>query len=210
MQCRIATDRTEVKKLEQKIILEQNEDMRLGSFEFKAMNNSLRRFYQKRFEFRYFKNMLKAQEIELKNGVIVDAGCGSGYSSQLIQEKFTPKRLIAFDFMPEQIELAKIRNRRNNLNINFYQGDMREIKELDNSIDAVFIFGVIHHISDWQNAIKEVYRILKPEGVLLIEEPHYRFDFEELELEMESRGFKILEQKKFIFGYFRSYLARKE
>lgn len=183
--------------------------MRLGSMEFKAMNNAIRRLVQKKFEFRYFRNMLRSQNINLNKKVIIDAGCGSGYSSQLINENFTPRRLIAFDYMPEQIELAKMRNEKKNLNINFFEGDIRNINESSESIDGVFIFGVIHHITDWQNALKEVYRVLKPNGVLLIEEPHHQFEFDELETEMEQLGFKILEIKKFLFGYFRSFLAIK-
>ena len=173
------------------------------------MNNQIRRFFQKRFEFRFFRKMLKSQNIKLDKKVIMDAGCGSGYSSQLIKEKFTPKRLIAFDYMPEQIKLAEKRSSKNNLNIDFFVGDIRKTRESDRSIDCVFIFGVIHHIPDWENALKEVHRILKPEGVLLIEEPHYRFEFEELESEMENIGFHILEKKKFLFGYFRTYIAMK-
>lgn len=196
---------------QEELVLQNNVDdnMRLGSMEFKAMNNAFRRFIQKKFEFRYFRNMLKSQNLDLNEKVIIDAGCGSGYSSQLIYEEFSPTRLIAFDYMPEQIELAKARNEKNNLNINFFEGDIRNINEPSESIDGVFIFGVIHHIVDWQNALKEVYRILKPNGVLLIEEPHYQFEFDELETEMEHIGFKILEIKKFLFGYFRSYLVMK-
>jgi ubiquinone/menaquinone biosynthesis C-methylase UbiE len=196
---------------QEELVLQNNVDdsMRLGSMEFKAMNNTIRRFIQKKFEFRYFRNMLKSQHINLNENVIIDAGCGSGYSSQLIYEKFAPARLIAFDYMPEQIKLAKARNEKKNLNINFFEGDIRKINEPSESIDGVFIFGVIHHIEDWQNALKEVCRVLKPNGALLIEEPHHRFEFDELEAEMEQVGFEILEKKKFLFGYFRSYLAMK-
>ena len=196
---------------QEKIVYQNNEDdnMRLGTMEFKAMNNPIRRFIQKRFEFRYFRNMLKSQNIDLNEKIIIDAGCGSGYSSQLIYENFTPTRLIAFDYMSEQIELAKLRSKRKNLNIEFFEGDIRKINESSESIDAIFIFGVIHHIADWQNALKEVCRVLKPNGVLLIEEPHHEFEFEELEFEMEQLGLKVIEMKKFFFGYFRSYLAMK-
>ncbi len=196
---------------QEKLVFQNNtgNSMRLGSMEFKAMNNAIRRLVQKKFEFRYFRNMLRSQNINLNKKVIIDAGCGSGYSSQLINENFTPRRLIAFDYMPEQIELAKMRNEKKNLNINFFEGDIRNINESSESIDGVFIFGVIHHITDWQNALKEVYRVLKPNGVLLIEEPHHQFEFDELETEMEQLGFKILEIKKFLFGYFRSFLAIK-
>ncbi len=55
-------------------------EMRLGKTEFYAMNNPVRRFIQKYWEFRVFINFLKKQKINLSGKVIIDAGCGSGYS----------------------------------------------------------------------------------------------------------------------------------
>ena len=38
------------------------------------------------------------------------------------------------------------------------------------SMDAVFGFGVLHHIPDWQAALTEIARVLKTDGVYFIEE----------------------------------------
>jgi len=57
---------------------DSNGDMRLGKLEFLAMNNPLRRWVQKHVEFRIFKNQLQKRDIHLEDGVIMDAGCGSG------------------------------------------------------------------------------------------------------------------------------------
>ena len=40
----------------------------------------------------------------------------------------------------------------------------------DNRFDAVFDFGIIHHIPNWRNCIEELSRILKPTGRLILEE----------------------------------------
>ncbi len=37
-------------------------------------------------------------------------------------------------------------------------------------MDAVFCFGVLHHVPDWQAALGELARVLKPGGVLYLEE----------------------------------------
>ena len=52
--------------------------MQLSSREFKLMNNPIRRYYQKHYEFRYFLAMLHAQHIDLEGKRILDAGCGLG------------------------------------------------------------------------------------------------------------------------------------
>jgi ubiquinone/menaquinone biosynthesis C-methylase UbiE len=119
-------------------------EMRLGKTEFYAMNNPGRRFIQKYGEFRVFKNFLKKQKINLSGKVIIDAGCGSGYSSKLIMDEFNPSELIAFDIMPEQIAIAQKRY----TNIKFNIGDLTQIKIPDSTADAVFVFGILHHIPD--------------------------------------------------------------
>ena len=59
--------------------------MRLGVIEFLSMNNPIRRWIQKHVEFRLLKKKhLEKQCIDLGGGVIMDAGCGSGYSTELL------------------------------------------------------------------------------------------------------------------------------
>jgi ubiquinone/menaquinone biosynthesis C-methylase UbiE len=180
--------------------------MSLGQFEFFAMNNFFRRLIQKQSEMRTFKSMLKHEGINLQGSRIMDAGCGSGYSTKLILEIFKPSKIVAFDYMSDQIALASKRG----LPVDFFVGDMRKIDLLDNSIDAVFIFGVLHHIPDWENAVEEVARILKKQGVLLVEEPEARgFSWSSFEKGLRTTGFSILQKRLIMLSYFRSYLCQK-
>ncbi len=179
--------------------------MRLGRLEFAAMNTPLRRMIQKHVEFATFCNFLKLKNISLTNTVIMDAGCGSGYSTQLIINEFKPVQVIAFDLMPEQIELAKKRG----LPVNFTTGDVTNMREADNSCHAVFVFAVLHHIPKWRTAIQEIYRVLKPGGWLLVEEPEYRLTWKDLKQAMMDTGFAVLAEKNILFRLFRSYLCQK-
>lgn len=181
------------------------DEMRLGKTEFHAMNNPIRRFLQKHYEFAVFKQFLKENGISLHNKNILDAGCGSGYSTELILKEFLPHRLTAFDYMPEQINLAK----RRKLSAKFYVGDMTDIRENDSSFEAVFVFGVIHHIPHWKKALEQIYRVLKKDGVLLIEEPLARFTWLEFENELINIGFTITKKRNIFFNYFRSYCCIK-
>lgn len=182
-----------------------NDDMRLGILEFAAMNNPLRRWIQKNVEFKIFKRHLEKRRADLQGGIIMDAGCGSGYSTELIVNEYHPSQVIAFDYMPEQVRLA----RRRGLNVEFFVGDLRQIESESGICDAVFIFGVLHHIREWRNALSEVARVLKPGGVLLVDEPEYRFTWPELESGIASVGMDILEVSHLFFKYFAAYLCQK-
>ena len=41
----------------------------------------------------------------------------------------------------------------------------------DFTFDAVFDFGVLHHLPNWRAALREVARVLKPNGQFFFEEP---------------------------------------
>ena len=182
-----------------------NNHMRLGMLEFIAMNNPLRRWIQKHIEFKIFKRHLEKWRADLQGGIIMDAGCGSGYSTELIVNEYHPSQVIAFDYMPEQVCLA----RRRGLNVDFFVGDLRQIESKSGICAAVFIFGVLHHIPQWRNALSEVARVLKPGGVLLVDEPKYEFTWQELESGIASVGMDILEVSHLFFKYFAAYLCRK-
>jgi len=49
-------------------------------------------------------------------------------------------------------------------------GDATRIAADDDSFDAVFDFGILHHVPDWQAAALEVRRVLRPGGRFFFEE----------------------------------------
>ena len=182
--------------------------MCLGKTEFLLMNNPFRRLIQKQIEFRVFKNFLKKQNINLLGKVIIDAGCGSGYSSKLIMDAFNPSDLIAFDIMPEQIAIAQKRYR----DIHFMVGDLTQIQIPNNMADAVFVFGILHHIPDWKKALKNISGFLTQSGICLVEEPLGGFigNWNEFEQGMQVSRLSICERKDLFGPLFRSYLCIKK
>ncbi|KAA3617995.1 MAG: class I SAM-dependent methyltransferase [Calditrichaeota bacterium] len=197
--------------------------MRLNRLEFLAMNNGPRRLHMRLVEFRIFKNLLRRKNICLHGKILLDAACGSGYSLKLLEKAFQPERLFGFDIMPEQAKLVD----RPAKNTYFFLGDITRLALADAIFDGIFAFGILHHIDDWIAGAQELHRVLKPGGVLLIEEPnrpaveffhrYFRFDFPkknrfdwpDFELKMAQIGFKKLHHTKIYCDCLRAYLWRK-
>ena len=197
--------------------------MKLNDREFKAMNTPLRWWIQENVEFEVFKRHLRKYNIDIKNSVILDVGCGSGFSTKLISQEFAPRRLVAFDFMPEQIELAKNKN----IQAEFSVGDSTNINMPSSTFDAVFVMGVLHHIPEWKKAIREISRVLKPDGLLLVEEPSKFLLFladivrythpkeaktfwNEFENELKASGFNVLSREIVLLCLGQSFLLKKQ
>ncbi len=104
----------------------------------------------------------------LANKEVLEIGCGSGLGTKIILKYFTPSKIIATDLDERQITLAKKNVK--DVNIIFEIADAARLNYPDNSFDAVFEYGAIHHIPspDWQKCLQEVLRVLKPNGKLFV------------------------------------------
>ena len=142
----------------------------IDTLDLAFVNSLMKRLMEKYFEMITFKKFLKSHKIRLTNKTILDAGCGSGFGLKLIEESFHPSNLYGFDILPEQVLRAQKRKLKAKISV----GDITNIKFPSEMFDAVFVFTVLHHIPDYPVALKEISRILKPGGVLLIDELNKR------------------------------------
>ena len=140
--------------------------MKLNWAERWAVNNPFR-VIQQRLEMRWLK-----KNSDLKPGSsVLEVGCGRGAGAGLILSEFQPAVLQAMDLDIEMIVKAKDylppeQSRR----ISFYVGDVLRLPYKDGALDAVFAFGVLHHVPDWQAALGEIARVLKKGGIYFLEE----------------------------------------
>lgn len=106
---------------------------------------------------------------------ILDLGCGQGFDlfriSQLIDNE---SRLIGIDGIEKSIvkanELYGQDTRMKFINYDFAQGIPFE----DSSFDLVYSINMLECITDKQNLLKEVYRVLKPNGQVIF--AHFDWD----------------------------------
>ena len=136
---------------------------------------------------------------------ILELGCGNGITTGFIVKKFPESRIVALDYDPDQIEIAK---RKKVDNVEFIVGDASDLKFKDQTFDMVIESLAFHHVKDYKKAIKEVYRVLRKGGQFIVfdiatksilffnwieKEPTY-FSKNEFIDELRKVGFKIQRQ----------------
>jgi len=95
----------------------------------------------------------------------LDFGCGNGAAAIHLASKLGLK-VTGIDVDPAQIEVAQARSDQNK-NARFLTADGTKLPFDDSEFDFVATHMVTHHIPDWQNALQQMLRVLKPYGYLI-------------------------------------------
>jgi len=140
--------------------------MLLNRVEYAMMNNPLREAIQRHFE---APRLLRLGG-SMPGGRALEIGCGRGVGTELILDRFGADVVDAFDLDPSMVMLARARLRPRGERVRLWVGDACAIAAPDAHYDAVFDFGIIHHVPDWRRAIAEVRRVLTPGGRFYAEE----------------------------------------
>ena len=130
------------------------------------VNSPVRKLVQN-MEARYFR---RARPMP-RGAHCLEIGCGRGYGAQLVRDNFHPRRVDAIDIDPAMIELAL----RETPDLHFGQAvffvaDAQRLPYRNGRFDAVFNFGIIHHLEQWNLGLKEISRVLREGGGFYFEE----------------------------------------
>jgi SAM-dependent methyltransferase len=103
---------------------------------------------------------------ELAPATFLDAGCGEGFVSNLLVERFPGLEVSAFDFNPSSVAHAQQRNP----GVDCRVASIYEIPWEDNSFDAVGCFEVMEHLYEPTRALQELARVSRQ--YLVVSVPH--------------------------------------
>ena len=140
---------------------------------------------KQRFEL-YFPYLKESAEFKYhRNEKVLEVGVGMG--TDLIEYSKNGSKVFGIDLGPDQIQLSK--EMFETLDLPFEDLKVASVENLpyeENFFDLVYSFGVIHHTPNINDAVKEIYRVLKPGGRAIIM--------------IYSRGWKHYIKRCFIHG----------
>jgi len=183
--------------------------MRMRLFEKWMMRSPVRRWM-----LRWLEVPRVLDGVDLPAGArVLEIGCGDGYGALLLRRRAPAAEVVAVD-----LDAAMLRHARRMLArpprslhdagtrpVSLVCGDATALAFPDASFDAVVLFGMLHHVTRWREAVREVYRVLAPGGVFAMEEAllsdrplwlnrwwgHVPFEADEVRHALTSAGFVV-------------------
>lgn len=171
-----------------------------------------------------FNELVRDQELR-SDDVVLDIGCGHGLQTTLLGTK--AKKVIGIDIASDDLDAARrvARHVDGRANCEFRCERLERAGFPGDSFDKIYSFSVLEHIDNYEDVLRESYRILKPKGQLIfscdtlesiddveIVETHKRkyyvqhyFNRAEMRRLLEEIGFKHLS----VYPIFKSDYAKK-
>jgi len=100
----------------------------------------------------------------------LEIGCGTGFVISAISERFHEARLSGSEYFEEGLVYARQRVP----GAEFTQMDARHIP-YESDLDAIGAFDVLEHIEEDEAVLQQIWKALKPGGVVLITVPQHRW-----------------------------------
>ncbi|NLE07055.1 MAG: class I SAM-dependent methyltransferase [Parcubacteria group bacterium] len=152
------------------------------------------------------KNILDAG-VNFNNKRVLDIGCGNGTTLMYLRKHFNIKG-VGIDISKNVVK--KLQENIKDANLSFYEGDFRNLQTIEhNQFDIILSFGVIEHFEEYGLALAEARRILKPNGQLILIQPHlFSFGFVQEQYLRLMNKWKFGKQKDFSCFYYRLLLQK--
>ncbi|MBI2596242.1 class I SAM-dependent methyltransferase [Candidatus Daviesbacteria bacterium] len=137
----------------------------------------------------WYKNLLN------KKMVILDAGCGSGQHSNLAAKYV--KKIIGIDNQQSNIKIAQTdaKNKKIN-NVEFILGNLeKKISLQSGSVNLAILFDILEHIINRQKFLKEIKRLLKNKGIVLVVIPNNETSWKKFQRKYGIKSFSDPDHK---------------
>jgi ubiquinone/menaquinone biosynthesis C-methylase UbiE len=170
---------------------------------------------------RHCLEQLKAHLQLDRQPTILEIGCSSGFMLDAIAQEFPSCDLLGSDIILGPLhQLSRIKP-----SLPLLHFDITTCPLYDRSVDAVVMLNVLEHILEDELALRQVFRILKPGGILIVEVPagpdlydvydrlllHYRrYKMRDLLKKARTTGFTVLNKSHLgFFIYPQFWLVKK-
>jgi SAM-dependent methyltransferase len=108
-----------------------------------------------------------------RGGVVIDVGCGTGRALPPLRTAVGPGgAVVAIDVTPEMLEAARPACAAARAAL--VLADARSLPFADAAADAIFAAGLVNHLPDPQAGLRELARVIRPGGLLVLFHPSGR------------------------------------
>ncbi|MCP4672883.1 MAG: metalloregulator ArsR/SmtB family transcription factor [Desulfobacula sp.] len=150
----------------------------------------------------------------LSQGIVSDLGCGTGELIHKLSNKKCEK-LIGIDSSPQMLDQARQRLAKTG-STDLRLGELEYLPMKNREIDTAIMNMVLHHISQPELPLAEVYRVLKKEGMFILTDfekhdkkkisrimggPWSGFEKEQIKTWLQSAGFNLLSIDSFKINF---------
>ena len=167
----------------------------------------------------YATNKLGVESLKLEaDFTVVDIGCGTGCALRHAANQVTNGSLIGIDPVPRMVEIAREKTSGHPAQerIVYYQSSAEKLPIKDGSSDVVLAFDSYDHWQDQAQGLKEVRRVLKPDGLFVVVKdgglPNIANAKKEFLTGLQDAGFKVVNEKNLEQGdvFFSQWLCVAE
>lgn len=97
---------------------------------------------------------------------VLDVGCGNGYMLAKFARSGTT--VVGIDLTAKALDVTKKRMKLSGLTAKLTQADSADLPFADQSFDVVYSLGVLHHSPDTEKSFREIHRVLRPGGEIVV------------------------------------------
>lgn len=116
------------------------------------------------------------EELELrKKDKILEVGCGNGYYLNLLNNLKYNFDLVGID--TDKLALADAKKFINDKTVKLILTDTSDLPFKSNTFDKVIMSEVIEHVESEGRVLSEIYRVLKPKGILVLTTCNINYPF---------------------------------
>lgn len=105
---------------------------------------------------------------------LLDVGCGPGTITVEFADRLTAGEVIGIDYVADIVDKAAADPAaQDRTNLRFAVGDVYALDFDDDSFDIVHAHQVLQHVSDPVAALREMRRVVKPDGIVAVRDADY-------------------------------------
>ena len=101
------------------------------------------------------------------HGDVLEIGCGSGAMAAEVLRRYPAVRLVATDYDESMVDAARERLASFGDRAEVRRADAADLPFDDGAFDAALSFIMLHHVIKWEQALRELVRVLRPGGQLI-------------------------------------------